>query len=209
MKPQQSVRHREDRIVLGLRGLILADQKRRGLPSGQPDCELLDEVLQIDSPPCALGGLSDRAKRIDEHNAGVRCLDLLNDPREDLVQRSTDEVLAEIDEADRLIHPFHIEECVLLLIAQHLQRRLADNRKVDGFGLRTGESKHDLLRERGLARAGCAGNEIEGELRQAPAQNLVESWHARGELSNRNLVGHACVPSALVSEKLSGHAFRK
>jgi hypothetical protein len=195
--------------VLGFPRLILADQKRRGLPSRHPDGELLDEVLQIDiSVSHGRGGLSDRPKGIDEYKGRARGLHFLNDPREDLLQRSSDQILAQVDEADRPVHPIQIEELVLLLVAQHLQRWLADNGEVDGVGLRTGQPEHDVLRQRGLARAGCAGNEIEGELRQAPAQNLVESGYVSAELSNRNLVGHASVPSD-VSAKPSGHAFRR
>jgi hypothetical protein len=47
IEPQETVRDREDRIPLGLPGLILADEERRGFPAGEPDGELLGEVLQV------------------------------------------------------------------------------------------------------------------------------------------------------------------
>src|SRR6185503_2723273 len=84
---------------------------------------------------------------------------------------------------------------------------LADDREVHGSPLGSGKRKHDLVRERGLARAGRADDEIEGELRQASAEYLVEPRHAGRELSNRNLVGHSFFPFGCASENPSGHAF--
>jgi len=114
----------------------------------------LDEVLQIEIPLLRSLGLSDRSKGVDDHNGWARRFDFVDDARQELIQCAADDVLAEIDEADRLIHSFHIEERVLLLIAQHLEGWLAHNGEVHGVTFRTGKAKHDLLRERGLARAG-------------------------------------------------------
>ena len=168
-EPQHAVRDGEDRILFSLRGFILADEKRRRFPACEPDGQLLHEVLQIEvAGLCPLGSLGHRSKGIDNHHAGVRLFDFLNDAFQELFQRAVDDLLAQIDVADRLIHAGDIEEGELLLIAQHLEGGFADDGEVQRGTIGTGEGEHDLLRERRFPRAWSAGNEIEGELRQRP-----------------------------------------
>jgi hypothetical protein len=110
-EPQQAVRDGEDRILFSRRGLIFADEKRRRLPACEPDGQLLHEVLQIEIAILRpLGSLGHGSKGIDNHHAGARRFDFLNDASQQLLQRAADHVLAQIDVADRLIHAGDIEE---------------------------------------------------------------------------------------------------
>ena len=209
-EPQHSVRDGEDRILFSLRGLVLADEKRRRFPAGEPDRQLLHEVLQIEvAVLCPFGSLGHRSKGIDNHHAGVRRFDFPNDAFQELLQRAVDHVLAQIDVADRLIHAGDIEEGELLLIAQHLEGGLADDGEVQRGTIGTGEGEHDLLRERRFPRAWSAGNEIEGELRQPPPPRI---WSSPGTpVGSRRIATRSVMPyvsSMLASEKASGHAFR-
>jgi hypothetical protein len=74
-----------------------------------------------------------------------------------------------------------VEEVELLLVAQHLQRRLAEHGEVQRRALGRGQREHDLVRQRGLAAAGLAGDQVERELRQAAAEHLVQAGHAGGQ----------------------------
>jgi hypothetical protein len=201
-EPQESVRDGEDRILFSLRGLILADEKRRRFPAREPDGQLLHEVLQIEGAVlCPLGRLGHRSKGIDDHHAGARRFDFLNDACQELLERAGHNLLAQIDVADRFIHTGHIEEGELLLIAQHLEGRFADDGEVQRGTAGTGEGEHDLLRERRFPRAWSTRNDIEGEFRQAPTQDLVEPRHACGKLANCNPVRHVlCLLCARVGK---------
>jgi len=74
-EPQQSVRDGEDRILFSLRGLTLVDEKRRRFPAGEPDGQLLHEVLQIEGAVlCREGAVAAREETatLREDAAGVR-----------------------------------------------------------------------------------------------------------------------------------------
>src|SRR5665213_1773797 len=58
----------------------------------------------------------------------------------------------------------HIEEGELLLIAQHLEGRFANDGEIERGSIGASEGEHNLLRECRLPGAGSAGNEIKGEL---------------------------------------------
>jgi hypothetical protein len=206
-EPQQSVGHGEDRVLFGLRRLILADEKRRRLPGGEPHGQLLHEMLQIEGAVLGhRGGPGHRAEGIDDDHAGVRGFHLPDDARQELLQRAVNHFMAQIDVSDRLVHACQVEERVLLLIAQHLEGRFADHREVQRGTLGTGEREHDLLRERRLPRTRGAGNEIEGELRQASTQDLVESGNASGKAPYHYPFRHALCLLGSTSVKASGHA---
>ena len=208
-EPQQPVRDGEDRILLDLRRSIFADEKRGRFPACEPDGQLLHEVLQIEAAARrSLHSLGHRSKRIDDHHARAGRFHFLDDACQKLLQRSVHQVLAQVDVADRLVHSGHIEEAELLLIAQHLEGRLADDGNVERGTGGAGQGEHDLLRERRLPRAGSAGNDIERELRHTATQNLVEPRNARGKPADGNSIGHALGSSELASERASGHAFR-
>jgi hypothetical protein len=57
VQPQDAIGHREDRVVLLLRVLVVPDQKRRGLPGCHLEGESLHEGLQRQFP-IALRALS-------------------------------------------------------------------------------------------------------------------------------------------------------
>ena len=180
-EPQHSVRNGEDRIPFSLRGVILTDEKRRRFPACERTASCCTKCCNSRAPFWAPRQPGPRSKGIDDHHPGARRFDFLNDACQELLQRAGHHLLAQIDVADRLIHAGHIEEGEPLLIAQHLERGFADDGEVQRGPIGTGEGEHDLLRERRFPRAWSAGNEIEGELRQTPTQDLVESRNARGK----------------------------
>ena len=59
------------------------------------------------------------------------------------------------------------------------------------FGAGVGE--HELMRQRGLAASGGAGDDVEGVLGQAAAEDLIEAGHAGGHLPN----GHSFLSLSL------------
>ena len=80
-----------------------------------------------------------------------------------------------------------IEERELLLVAQHLDGRLAQHGEVQRGPLRRGVGEHDLMRQRGLAASGRAGDDVEGIFGQAAAEDLIEPGHAGGQLADNHL----------------------
>ena len=101
-----------------------------------------------------LGSLGHRSKGIDNHHAGARRFDFLNDAPQQLLQRAVDHVLAQIDVADRLGHAGDIEEGELLLIAE--LPALNDGRSKVGGGLdfEAGVFAVESIVETGADRAG-------------------------------------------------------
>src|SRR5687768_18481127 len=92
---------------------------------------------------------------------------------------------------DRVVQLRRIEERVLLLVAQHFQRRLAENGEIERGLLRSRIGKHDLMRERGFAAARRAGDDVEREFRQPTAQNVIEAANAGGQLPDGYFIRHA------------------
>jgi predicted GIY-YIG superfamily endonuclease len=84
-----------------------------------------------------------------------------------------------------------LEEGELLLVAQHLQRRLAQHGEEQGapFGRRMGE--HDLVRQRRLAAAGRAGDQGKREFGQAAAaKKNIEPGDASTEFPQSYFFAH-------------------
>ena len=85
-EPEETIGDSEDRIVAYLRRVILADQKRRGFPTGEKLGETLDERLHLQFgravPLCAA---HQGAKRIHHHEARMGRRDLFDDFIEDRV----------------------------------------------------------------------------------------------------------------------------
>src|SRR6202050_4293179 len=91
--------------------MISPDKKRRGSPAGEPDGELLREMLQVEGVVlCALGRLGHRSKGIDNHHGGARRFDFLSDARKELLQRAVVHVLAQIDKGAWVFPAGQIEE---------------------------------------------------------------------------------------------------
>ena len=107
----------------------------------------------------------ERAERIDEHERRVRCLDFRDDPLQDLVEIARQHAVGEIDEPDRFVDQAVVEKVILLLIAQHLQRWLAQHSEIKRGALDRRQREHHLVRKRRLAASRSAGDQVERKLR--------------------------------------------
>src|SRR5688572_17158254 len=87
--------------------------------------------------------------------------------------------VTQIDEANGLADLGMLEEGILLLIAQHLHGRFAEDGEIERGFLDSRVGENDLVRERGLAATRRARDDVEGKLRDAPAQDRVEAANAR------------------------------
>ena len=181
VEPEQSVGHGEDRVVAQLAFDVLADQERGRLPTGQVQRQALDEALELHFAGAALRLAHHGAERVHDDDARLGGLDLFDDAIENGAEVLVQDALAEVDEAECSIHLGMVEERELLLIAQHLDGRLAQHGEVQRRALRGGVGEHDLMRERGLAASRSAGDDIEGELGQAAAEDLIEAGHSGGQ----------------------------
>ena len=148
--------------------------------------QALNEALefQLGSDGLGLCVADHGAERIDYDDPGVGVFHFLND----FVQHGAEVVLqyslAEIDEMDRAVNFGHVEERELLLIAQHLDGRLAEHGKVQRGSLLAGVGEHHLMRERSFAASGCPGDDIEGVFGEAAAEDFIEAWDAGGKALN-------------------------
>ena len=134
-----------------------------------------------------------RPEGVHDDDRRIRPLELLHDGVQHLRQPTVQRLLTEVDEAHRPVADFGgVEEGVLLLVAKHLDGRLADDAEVHGLSLRARVREHDLMTERRLAAPRAAGDQIERELRNATAQHLVEARHAGRQFANRDAVAHFC-----------------
>src|SRR6185437_6622375 len=73
---------------------------------------------------------------------------------------------------------------------QHLDRRLAQDRDVERGALGAGGREHHLVRQRGLAAAGAAGDEVERKLGQPATENIVETWDPGRQLIDHDSLVH-------------------
>ena len=195
-QPDQPVGHREHRVGVGL-GEVLADQEGRGLPARHQHAELLHELLQV-VVRVALGLAREHhgTEGVDEDERRTVRFDLGDDAAQHLVEVARQGVVRQVDEANRAVDRLAVEEIELLLVAQHLQRRLAQHREVQRGALRRRQREHHLVRQRRLAAAGRARDEVERELRQSAAEHLVQARHAGGQAVDRHFGGHGEVSCA-------------
>ena len=84
---------------------------------------------------------------------------------------------------DRATNEFRLEKAELLLIAQHLDRGFTKHGEVQRRPFWGGVGEQNLLRQRGFAGAGAAGQHVEGKLGQATAQHGIEPWHPGAQMS--------------------------
>ncbi len=188
-QPEQSVGHREHRIIAKLAVRVLPDQERRRLPGGEENREPVDERLELDVTGIARRLARQCAKRVHDHHARVRGLHRAPDRIEHASEILLHDRFAQIDEADRLVHLRRIEERVLLLVPQHLQSRFSEHGEVQRGSCCRGIREQDLVHQRGLAAAGCARDDVERELGQSAAQDFIEPAHASRQLANLHLGG--------------------
>src|ERR1700733_5032034 len=130
---------------------VFTHQECRSLPTAQVYSELLDELRQSERPPRMTSCLHhDRAERVHEHQSGRVGLDFLDDSRQYPVKLSQSNIVAQIDETNRVIDPVELEISELLLITEHLQRRLTEHGEKYRRPLLRRHGEHQLVRERRL-----------------------------------------------------------
>ena len=125
VEPEQPVGDGEYRVVANLALDIFADQERGGLPTGQVQRQALDKSLEFHFAAAGLRSPHHGAERVHHDDARVVGLDLLDDLLQNGAEVLFQNDLAEVDEADRAVQFGLVEERELLLIAQHLDGRLA------------------------------------------------------------------------------------
>src|ERR1700722_8421302 len=180
---------------------IFPHQKRGRLPAAQVNAELLNELLQAQRALRLMSRFDhDRTERVDEDQPRRRRLDFADNTRQHLVEIAGRYFIAQIDEANRLGDLLGVEERKLLLIAQHLQRRFSQHGEEQRRALLGGQSEHDLVGKRRLTGTRGSHDEIEGEFRDAAAQNRIEPRHSRGQVP----YGYFVVHSAFRPEKNDG-----
>ena len=152
-EPEDAVGDREDRVALGsrssyspIRNVVASQLVRWRLRR----CTKLWSSIWPGS-----GDLADHgAKRVDEHELGIGRFDLPEDRVAARVSRPCSS--SSLPRCTKRTHVGDlglVEERELLLVAQHLQRRLAEDREVQRRALGGGGREHDLVRERRLAAA--------------------------------------------------------
>lgn len=97
--------------------------------------------------------------------------------RDDCFQRlfeALENRLTQVDEMDAVIDFGEIEERELLLVTQHLQRWLPDDREIQRRSFRRRIRKQDLMTKRGLPGSRVARNQVERVLGKSAAENVVE-----------------------------------
>src|ERR1019366_3227742 len=169
------------------------DEERGGLVAREREREALHETrqLQLAARPCGERASHHSPKGVDDDDSWTRFLELVLDGFQHRRHPSVERLIAEVDEPNRAIAHFGgIEERVLLLIAQHLDGRLADDAEVHGLPREARVREHDLMRQRCLAAPWAAGDQIEGEFRNPAAQDFVEARNTGWQLTNRNGVTH-------------------
>ena len=87
--------------------------------------------------------------------------------------------VAQVHKADGIVQPGGIEKGELLLIPQHFQGGLTEHGEVERRSLWCGICKDELMRHRGLPAPRRASDDVEGELGEAPTENLVEAGDPR------------------------------
>src|SRR5688572_23686745 len=100
---------------------------------------------------------------------------LSDDAMQYLVEIARRDVVRKVDEMDRSVDQLAVEEIELLLIAQHLQRRLTQHCEIERRALRRRQCEHYLVRQRGLTATGRPSDEVEREFRQPPPQHFVQA----------------------------------
>jgi hypothetical protein len=103
----------------------------------------------------------------------------------------------QVHEAHAVVEGLAVEKVELLLVAQHLQRWLAQHREIQRWPLHRGQRKHHLVCQRGFATTGLASGQVERELRQTAARHLVQPGYACGQAVDGYFGHHGFVSCAL------------
>src|SRR5207247_3599730 len=129
----EAVGHREDGMVLGFRSWKLPEEEGRRLAGREVKRQPLDEVLDFRRHLPVVDS-QHRAERVDHDPSRADGFDLTHDTLEDGRQAELD-LSAQRAEADHAVHLGWIEETVLLLVPEQLERWLTDDRAVDATTL--------------------------------------------------------------------------
>jgi hypothetical protein len=101
-----------------------------------------------------------------------------------------------------------VEEGVLLLVAEHLDRRLADHAEVSGLSLGGGVREHDLMSEGRLARPWAPADEVEGILGDPAAEYVIEARYPGVQFADGNAIAHFLFSEGASSSRV-GQALRR
>jgi len=118
-----------------------------------------------------------RPDGVDDHDAGIEALHLALDGFEDSLEAALQGFFIEVDEADELGDLVAVEERELLLIAQHLEGRLAQHREEEHPAPGGAAGEGDLVRQGRLARPGAAGDQVERVLGEPASDHGVKPGH--------------------------------
>src|SRR5690606_944890 len=187
IEPDDRVGDGEDRIAGLLLLFILAHQERRHLPGRQMHGKALQYARELRrrSGPRP-HGVRQGTEGVDDHDPRSALFHFFDDPLQGTFQTALDHVITQVDEADALAHLPEVEERVLLLVAQHLGRGFTEDREEQGSALGSCIRKDELLRQRGLARARGACDQVDRTFRHASAQDEIEPWHTARQLVDHN-----------------------
>jgi hypothetical protein len=170
IQPQDTVRDCHEGILGGVRLAILAHKKGGRLPARKMDCQAFQESPHVAPPSSstAARGSNDGADRIHNYQARADPLHLTLNGLQHAVQALVENRVAQADIVNAAADFVFVEEGELLLIAQQLEWRLADDGEVQRWPIRRCQTKHDLLGQCCFARARCARDEVEAEFGMPP-----------------------------------------
>src|SRR6185437_13081036 len=123
-QPVHAVRDSEYRTAR-LRFAVLAQQKRRRFPTREPEREPLHKMLQIQLAGFVFTAAYHGPERVDHHDPGIGALHLADYPVEYRAEVALQHFLAQVQKPDLRPDTRHVEKIELLLVPQHLDRRLA------------------------------------------------------------------------------------
>ncbi len=115
---------------------------------------------------------------------------LSDDSLPHLFQPTLHGLLGQVDEPERTVDRLTIEEIELLLVPEHLQRRLAQHGEIKRGSLRGRKCKHNLVRKGRLAATRRARDQVERELGKPAAEDVIEPGNAGVQAINGDLVFH-------------------
>src|SRR5690606_4161965 len=116
----------------------------------------------------------DGAERVHDDDAGLEALDLRADPSLHGVEVALQCLRTEVQVVNGSADEPVVEELELLLVAQHLDGWLAQDREMQRRPLDRRVREHDLRAQRGLAGARIARDQVERVDRHTTAQDLVQ-----------------------------------
>jgi hypothetical protein len=199
-KPEDAVRDGEDRVP-HLVLLVFPNEERRRFPGRQSQRQPLHEMLQLELGTVGTGGANQRPERIDDHDAGTQAVDLCGNASQHCVEIPAQRLVAQVHEVHIRADAGQIEEAELLLVAQHLERGLAQQCDEESGPRGGGVGEQQLHRQRRLARAGAARDQVERQRRQAATEDVVQPGDAGVQQRQGRPPGCRPLPGMLPSHR--------